>query len=146
MKKEVFLAISIGFILGLVITFGVWTANKSLKSLPQSTPTPAIVSNSTSPSPGPSVSPAASLTITSPDPDSLVDKTPLTVKGTTTPNTAIAITANTGEQIVTADASGNFSVDVDLEGGYNIISVTAFDSTGASVNKKIIVTYTTSKI
>ena len=31
MKKEILIAILIGFILGLIITFGIWTANKSLK-------------------------------------------------------------------------------------------------------------------
>ena len=35
MKKELVLAITIGFILGLIITGGIYVANKSLKNLPR---------------------------------------------------------------------------------------------------------------
>ena len=143
MKKEVFLAISIGFILGLIITFGIWTANKSLKQLPQTTPTPSPVPvTSLSPTPSSSVT----LTLTSPEDESLTSQNSVTVSGKTFPNASVAITSESGEQIITADSSGNFSSSVDLDGGYNTITAAAFDQTGNSSSQSVTVTYTTSKI
>lgn len=143
MKKEVFLAISIGFVLGLIITFGIWTANKSLKQLPQTTPTPA-------PTPAASISPtpasAVTLTLSSPEDESLTNVSSVTVSGKTFPNASVAIASESDDQIVTADSSGNFSTTVDLDGGYNTITATAFDQTGNSSSQSVTVTYTTSKI
>jgi hypothetical protein len=147
MKKEVFLAISMGFVLGLIITFGIWTANKSLK---QSSPSTAI---SASPSPAISVSPTAtpqpgnlSLVITAPENEALTASSTLTVTGKTSPNTTVALVYDLGDQIIQSDANGNFTTDITLEGGFNTISVTAFDTKGNQSTQSLTVTYTTVKI
>lgn len=151
MKKEVFLAISIGFILGLVITFGIWTANKSLKNLPAGIPASPTPSSST-PDAGevtPAPQPAANLlplTISSPIDEALLDKNTVSVVGKTQAGATIALISETGEQILTADSSGNFSADITLEGGYNLISITAYDKDGHSTSQTLTVTYTTAKI
>lgn len=150
MKKEVFLAVAIGFGLGLVITFGIWTANKSLKDaqLSQPSPTPAettpIPTSSVSPSPSSPVT--VTLTVTTPEDESLVTKDSLTVSGKTAAGATVTIISETSEQITTADQSGNFSADVELEGGYNNITITAFDSSGNTNSQTITVTYTTAKV
>ena len=144
MKKEVILAIAIGFVLGLIITFGIWTANKSLKQLPKTTPTPSPAEAQALASPTPSSS--TTLTLTSPDDELLTNQNSITVSGTTFPNATVTITYELGEQIVTADTSGKFSIDVNLDGGYNTITATAFDAAGNSASQSITVTYTTSKI
>ncbi len=154
MKKEVILAIAIGFGLGLVITYGVWMANKSLKSLPaagiSTTPTAAAVSPSVFPSPSVSTTPTApgsvSLQITSPIDEWLADKDNITLTGLTTPNALVALTYEGAEQFVSTDASGNFSAAIPLDGGYNLITATAYDKFGNSSTSQITVTYTTSKI
>ncbi len=145
MKKEVFLAIAIGFALGLVITFGIWTANKSLKNLPKAispSPTPeAAASPSTT-----NTSSPVTLSLSSPTDEALftIAKTP--VSGKTVANASVVIFSEDNQQIVTADAKGNFTADVALVGGYNTIRVIAYDAMGNSVEQTIIVTFTTAKI
>ena len=156
MRKEVFLAISIGFILGLVITFGIWTANQSLKNLPQKakdnspTQTPSATNSDTSPTtPGPATTPqpnALQLNLTSPEDESLSEKNTIRLSGKTASHAAVVIMHETGEELLVADASGNFSLDLTLEGGYNLITVTATDSAGNSASDTRTVTYTTAKI
>lgn len=160
MKKEVVLAITIGFGLGLIITYGVWLANKSLKDLPKTTleqlsPTPAqttettttitpTLSTNTSATPKPTNS--SLVKITAPEDEWLADKDSTTVKGTAPANSTVTITYEDSEAIVVADASGNFSATIPLSGGYNLITATAFDTLGNSSSATITVTYTTSKI
>ena len=155
MKKEVILAIAIGFALGLVITFGIWTANKSLASLDTNTPTPTPTLITISGTPQPTaVQPTATqvtsnslLTITAPEDELLTNKNSVTVTGKATAGASVTIAyENNKQQIVVADASGNFTANVDLIAGYNIISVTAFDANGNESNQTITVTYSTAAI
>ena len=149
MKKEVLVAITVGFGLGLIITFGIWTANKSLKQL-GTTKTVASPLPINSPSPTPvSDTPKASsdLIISSPENEALVNKSSLTVTGKFLPNSAVAITYEDDETVVETDSGGNFSADIVLIGGYNTIVVTGIDlSTGVESSQTLIVTYTTAKI
>lgn len=141
MKKEVFLAISIGFALGLVITFGIWTANRSLKNAKLATtptPSPTAIPLST---PTTQVT-TGKLTITSPEDESLVNTPQITLTGKTDANTPVAITyEDNKQQIVTSDASGDFKAIIDLVSGYNTINITVLGNT-----QTIIVTYSTAKI
>lgn len=147
MKKEVLVAIGVGFGLGLIITFGIWTANNSLKQLNVAkvagTPLPSSPPAVASPLP----SPTSELTISSPENEALVNKSNQTVTGKFLPKSAVTITYEDDETIVETDATGNFSADVVLIGGYNTIVVTGIDlSTGVESSQTLIVTYTTAKI
>jgi len=148
MKKEVFLAVSVGFVLGLIITFGIWTANNSLKNHPQVNVTAGNLT------PSPTLAPASGgqtnpipLSLTSPETDeTLVNTDSLTVSGKTVPGAVVAITYETGENILAADKDGNFSLDIKLEGGYNRITAAAYDKDGNTAVVHTLVTYSTSKI
>lgn len=144
MKKEVFLAVSVGFVLGLLITFGIWTANRNLKVSPR----PEITQILTSPSPEPSAAPSSplALTLTSPEDELLTTSDSVIISGKTTPEAVLSIISESSEKIITADKTGTFSTDVDLEGGFNRLMITAFDATGNSASQELLVTYTTSKI
>jgi len=147
MKKEVALAVSLGFVLGLIITFGVWTANKSLKDLAREkaspTPTPAQTSDLT---PAPVPANGFSLSISSPEDESISAVSSIVLTGVTSPKAVVAVMTETGQQIVVADTDGEFTAKITLEGGYNNISVTAHDTAGNSASKNVLVTFTTSKI
>lgn len=150
MKKEVLLAISIGFGLGLVITFGIWTANKSLATLKKNSPTPTPLA-STQPTGEvgtPTAAPIANtaLTLTSPADETFSSKSSVTVSGKTTPGATVVILYEGDDDVVLADASGNFTDDIDLITGFNNISVSAFDKSGNETNQNVIVTYSTAKI
>lgn len=145
MKKEVVLAVTVGFVLGLIITFGVWTANKNLKPLitqnqNQPTPTPNQIN-----APTPALS-QISISITSPENEFVTTDKNLTLTGLTQPELPVFITTETNQTVVVADTTGKFSYDISLEGGYNRLTASVFDSSGNSASKEIIVTYTTSKI
>lgn len=153
MKKEVFFAITIGFILGLVITFGVWTANKSLKQLPQSgksTPSPTQTT-----SVSPSIQPAAisptptsslPLTLSTPDDESISNKDTVTLTGKTSPGAVVSIISETTQTIISPDKTGTFTAPVTLDSGYNTIRVVATDPSGNSASKTLTITFTTAKI
>lgn len=141
MKKEVILAISVGFALGLVITFGIWTANKSLRNLPEpkTTPTPAPVSETPKTT-------NSSLVITSPDDEFLTNSDTVTVSGKATPNATIIIVSEDDQISLQADAAGSFSKEINLITGFNNITVYAYDTTGNETSQKLTITYTTAKI
>lgn len=144
MKKEVLLAIAVGFGLGLVITFGIWTANKSLKQA-KVTPSPAATVGTSVPTPTPAST--SQLTVTSPEDESISNVATITVSGTTSPKAVVSIVFEEDEIIVEADDKGAFSSKVDLIGGYNTIIVTSTDPiTGTETTETRIVTYTTTKI
>lgn len=151
MKKEVFLAITIGFTLGLIITFGIYTANKSLKNLPSLTnrtsptqaPEPTGGTTPTAAAPAPN---AILLTMSSPVDEALLDKNSVTLSGKTTAGAAVAILSETGETLVAANSAGDFTASVSLEGGYNRITITAYDRDGKSASQNLTVTYSSSKI
>ncbi|MDP3955226.1 MAG: hypothetical protein Q8Q15_02595 [bacterium] len=144
MRKEVLIAIILGFALGLVITFGVWSANRAMKekdvaentveeeveTLPTSSPTPT--------------SATFSLVILSPADESFVDKDKISINGSTEPGAEIAVITENGEAIVVADESGKFDAPIILETGTNEITVTAVNAGGDEVTKTINIVYSTS--
>jgi hypothetical protein len=141
MKKEVILAITIGFVLGLVITFGIWIANRSLKQTSAAVVTPTPIPTTATTSAVVSPQPVSGLNISSPDDESITAVDKITVTGKTTANSAVAILYEDGQTFVTSDAEGKFNVEVPLVGGYNEITATSEDS-----SQTITITYSTAKI
>ena len=142
MRKEVILAIVIGFALGLVITFGVWTANQALKSQKAETPVSTVTTPPTE------VTPPVTfvLDITSPEDGALVNEAKVMVSGRTQPDSTITITSEKGEDIVLAGADGTFANEVSLVNGTNEITITAFNLEGEEVTKTINLVYSTAEI
>lgn len=150
MKKEVILAIVIGFGLGLVITFGIWVANRSLKNLGTSkstSPTDTIITNTDAPTPSPAaVTTTSGLAITTPADEDLVTDSNIKVTGSTAVGNTIIVLHESGQDTVTVDASGNFTDSIKLVGGYNTITVVSVSPTGDQVTKSLVVTYTSAKL
>ena len=70
MRKEIIIAIGVGFVIGLIITFGIYTANKALKQKSQPT---AELPQAETPLPSP-VDETAVLEITEPENNIVVSK------------------------------------------------------------------------
>ncbi len=139
MKKEVLIAIIIGFGLGLIITFGIWTANKALQeTAPQEEQTTEAVT--------PTPVPAFALNLVSPEEDSISATEEIEVKGSTAAGAIIVILYQEGEKILEADKNGQFSTEITLTGGANEITITAYDSEGNEVAKTLNVVYSTAEI
>lgn len=140
-KKELLIAIVVGFGLGLVIIFGIRTANQAVnKAAPSGTQTEAT----------PSITPVPSqdflLTINNPEDNSISDKEKVEVSGQTNAGATVAIVFPDGEKIIQADDNGRFTGEITLIGGINPIEITAYDKNDNEVTKTINVVYSTSAI
>lgn len=124
MRKEFLLAIFIGLGFGLIITYGVYQARLSLNN-PE--PKPSVSSEVT---PTPASENMGKLAIFSPEDEIIQKDSSLSVTGSTLPNNYVVVFINNEEMITTADESGNFSVEVELEEGSNIIAIHTVDEDG----------------
>lgn len=145
MRKEVLVAIIIGFGLGLVITFGIWTANKALKDAStdsMETPAPLEEEIETALIPTPTLE----LLITSPENNTISEKETIEVVGQTAVKAIISIIYPDGEKLLEADEDGNFSTEISLVGGDNQIKISAFNNKGDEASKVLTIVYSTAKI
>lgn len=142
MRKEVIIAIILGFALGLVITFGIWKANKALKK-EEVEEVPVVVEQVT---PEPTPIPVFALEIFSPIDEAIVDEDSLTITGKTSPGAVVAVISEEGEEIVEVDTAGNFEVEVELVSGINEFEITAFGEEGDEATQEISVVFSTAEI
>ncbi len=127
MRKEIILAIIVGVIVGLAITFGIYTVRQQV--FRNQTPT-TIEESRTSTNTTPTPSPNSTLSLQQPEQDLLTDESSVQVVGRALPNSYIVILAETDEYITTADQDGDFSQEVALEFGGNKLTIEAITSTG----------------
>lgn len=134
MRKELIWAAGIGIFFGLIIAFGAWRINSSLKTKTTApTPTPNSQNITT-----------ASITLDKPENDNVVTTTPVTVSGITKPLTWLVFSGEKGDYIVQSDEAGVFSQDIDLIAGTNQIEVTSLDNQGNQSMQKVMVVYSSS--
>jgi len=143
MRKEVLVAITIGFILGLVITFGIWTGNKTLRETisKKEVPSPQVTEEKL-----PTPTPQNLLVITSPEDNSLSNKEKISVSGKTLGGATVVVLYEEGEKIIEADEQGNFDTEITLVGGANEITIYTYDENGNEVSKTLNVVYSTAEI
>jgi len=141
MKKEVLIAVAVGFILGLIITFGAYTANQALQK--QKKP-----NNSHLPSASiaPVVKPISTLEITEPENNLVVKKATITVSGKTEPKTTVAFLAEDFNNLSLSDEQGLFSAEIPLVSGANEIKIISITKEGEKQEKIIDIVYSTAKI
>ena len=136
MKKEIIFAIVLGLGLGLIVTFGIYTARNT------------IITHTTDVAATPIATPAAtpadaSLTVFSPDDESIQFDNDVKVTGTTFANSMVVIFINNTSNITQADASGNFSIETTLDAGSNVITIRALDQNGNQAEQQRTVIFTT---
>lgn len=146
MRKEVIFAIILGFSLGLIITLGIWQANKAIKD--QQTQTAVDQSALPTQGEGTTTNKAVpfSLTIVKPEDESLSSAATTQVSGTTEPGAQVVVIGEKSEEILEADENGVFSTELGLVSGTNEINITAYSNTGDEATKTILVVYSTSEI
>ena len=138
MKKEVLIAIIIGFGIGLVATLGIHFARRGTNA--------NIQTLAETPIPNPVAEMAASnhaIALTSPAQNSIIstDSTPVT--GRTSANAVVTIVSPEEEQVVLADESGNFTTSILLQAGTNTIKAISYNSQGEEAIALIDLIYTT---
>ena len=101
----------------------------------QSTATPGAVSAAT-PVPISATTPTLSfLTILEPTDESIVEVSPITIRGQTITDAIVSMNGELAE----VDATGNFSVQVALEEGPNVFDVSATDAEGNEATEELVV-------
>ena len=119
--RETILAGVVGFALGLLAAWAVW-------SIPQILPkreTPPPVSEE-------AIAPEETfgLSLTQPEDEAIFDTASATVSGKTEAEATVIINGPLGEEVVETTSEGTFSTTVTLEEGANEIVVTAYPPTG----------------
>lgn len=141
MEKEVFIAILVGFLIGLVVTFGVWQANKAIKS--------SITSISPSPSPSvffPEEQQKPVLSILDPPNEFLSKESKITLRGSYKPESQIAIIYEKGEKIIQTNHDGFFETQIDLVLGENLIEIYGFTNQGDEAKQILTIVHSTADI
>lgn len=139
MPKEITFAILIGFVLGLLITFGVYTANKAIKEQVKQAKTETAAPTN----PSPSTTTQNTLTLSEPLDEELFTEPEITVSGRTNPHALVAILPESGEFLIEADADGFFSQKITLENGINSVSIVSTDAFGSQAQTTLVLTYST---
>lgn len=145
MRKEVFLAIIFGFGLGLVITFGAWSANKALKIQQEKQTSNTVAFNEPTSEKIPESS-ALTLTVLKPENESIIKTEKTVVSGSTLPNLTVVILWEKSEIITKADNEGNFDIEITLIPGINEITVKAFSENGDEISKTVSTVFSTENI
>jgi hypothetical protein len=147
MKKEVFLAVTLGVSLGFIVTFGIWKARAALKTIPTTAesqePTPTNSPDLPTPT---SSQTSVKLVVTQPKENDLVNVDTILITGESIPSARIVILYEEGELVLSADDNGRFSGEISLVGGANEISVLAFDNSGKESRQDLTLVYSTAEI
>ena len=143
MKKEVILAITIGFVIGLVLTFFIYKSQLG-RNAGNEILSPLANNNEILTQTSPAFE--KSLKIISPIDQSISQDGKTTIVGSNSPLSWILIMGEKGEKIVQADDKGNFTTDLLLVSGENEIIITAIEPDGTQISKTLTVVYSTAEI
>ena len=133
MRKEIVVAIVAGVLVGLIIAFGVWRANRAIDLNPGNENTPQdtqVISD-------------FGLTLVSPSNRQIVSEDAVVVSGATSANSTVVILTVQDEYLAQADAEGAFEIEVELVAGLNQLAVYAFDQNLQTATEHINVVYST---
>ncbi|MEK7524745.1 MAG: hypothetical protein AAB548_00015 [Patescibacteria group bacterium] len=142
MRKEVIFAIIIGLVLGGIILYGMQLANQSAKEAASATGTPGAVVAPAAPTPAVE----SKLTIAEPLNHAVVNTSTIKISGKTIPASTIAVESTEDDMLVTADAAGNFSTNIKLAGGENLIKITTLLPDQKTATIEVSVIYSTVKL
>lgn len=144
MKRDITLAIIVGFIIGVIVALILTNLPKIVKegiklqsSKPIATPTIIQVENTTS---------SFELTLNSPVNESISDTKIIAVSGTTKASMTVFIESEIDQMTVESNDSGAFAAKINLSEGVNTIFLTVYDDAGNSNTKNLNIFYTTEKL
>jgi len=139
MRKEIALAIVIGIIVGLGITFGLFYARERL--LPNRTAEEIESSRQQNPTPTPTLK--TNLVVQQPKNNLLTAEKTIKVVGRALPDSMIVVLTDSNEYITSADLDGDFAVDIDLALGGNRVTVVATSPDGNQESVILSLVYST---
>lgn len=135
MRKEVIIAIILGLVLGSVLVYGIYTANKAATSVIRPTQETATNQEET-------VAQTELLTITTPLDGDIFSTPVATISGQTDPQNALVIITENDQFTPETDQDGNFILEIKLIKGGNLIQITAITPTGQRRDEYLNLVYT----
>lgn len=135
MKKKKFFILLALLIIGIIITLVVFFLYQQTKSI-----SPREIKDVSIDKPTPTPTPGIFIAVEKPEDEEVVSTRTIAVTGKTSPNARIVILTPTSEEAGIASSNGNFSTDIILDEGENVIEISAIDSTGeiAKVTRTVI--------
>ncbi len=124
MKKEIIIAIIVGILLGLVITYGIYISKNTQENNQQTSVSETVLGSDDL-----EIN-QNQLAIHQPLDGTVVEEAVISVTGTSLANNFIVVFVGDEEIITHADESGNFSTEVKLNSGGNILTIFAIDEQG----------------
>ena len=134
MKTEKIVLSFIATVLGLLVAGVAFFLFSTKTTTPQKT---KVIAISQTPTPIPSIS----FTLNEPKDEEVVKKKTITVSGKTRSDAVIVILTNGIENVIPPAISGNFSAEVTIANGQNIIEVIEIAADGETNSVKKTVTY-----
>lgn len=124
MRKEVIFAVLIGLILGSILIYGIYTANKSVQN--------TNPDNSADISPTPTPSKASLVTITRPQDGTIITSPEATITGQLNQpkDTVLFIITESEEILINPSETGFFEESINLSRGGNFIQISAITNNG----------------
>lgn len=142
MRKEVFIVIIIGIVIGAIIAYGIYTAQTAINTQKDQTQTKQE-EQTVEPTPEPTTH---TLSIIEPKNESISENEEITLAGTSSPGAVVTIITQENDYLLTADENGNFSAEIILSGGANEIIVSAFNQSGNKAEQILTIVYSTAEL
>lgn len=142
MKKDVLVAVGVGFILGTVVALAATNLPQIIKSV-------KVPDVKQTPSPTPEITSAAQnpqFSIDSPKDESIIETKTIDVSGQTKGDQIILVETENDQKVIESETDGNFTTKLNLTEGVNTIYFTVYDKEGLATTKSINVYYTTEKL
>ncbi len=143
-RKEITLAIIIGLVIALIIAGGIYRAKTAIQNFDPQSIIPQKKSD-VSNIPDQNKEKKLFLELITPD-NTVTDKDTFTISGKTLPKTYLAITTESNDYLIVPNDVGNFSQEVKLIKGANLLTVTVFTQDGDKVEESLSVVYTTAAL
>jgi len=137
MRKERVILSFIALLIGLAVAGGAFYLYQQTQNKPQEVKSETVVSIPTPTPDGDS----ELLVIEKPKNEDVISSKTLTVSGKTLPESTVVAQTEVDEQVAISSNNGDFQFTIEVEGGLNIISITAVLPDGTEVNEERVITY-----
>lgn len=136
MRKEVYIAVFAGILLGAAIGFGVWRANIAFN--PQGS---SEVSQNSDTTEIQETLNGVDLAISEPSSQAVFTVSETLIKGLTKPGNTVVISAEDEDFVIESGEDGTFEQSIELVGGLNQILIASINGSGARSNHELILIY-----
>jgi hypothetical protein len=137
MRKEAIIASFVGVFIGLVVAFGAWRLNSSVKPKNQS----ALDNNVQI---TPTLSPQDfKIILAKPEEKEVVTSSPITVSGITQKGSFVLISGETEDFMITSKEDGSFDQTIEPIGGTNQIIINALNTKGLQAQVEVTTVFST---